>query len=51
VRRAGLLDSTRVLDDDVDLQRRIERIVADLLTSPRQPAGPTRAEMVALVAV
>lgn len=50
VRRIGLLDSTAVLDDDVELQRRIERILADLAASPRPPAGPPREAMLAIAA-
>jgi len=47
-RRLGLLDSTTVLDQDTDLQRRIETLFAELRTVPRPPAGPTRDEMIAL---
>ena len=47
-RRLGLLDSTTVLDQDTELQRRIETLFAELRTVPRPPAGPTRDEMIAL---
>jgi 2-polyprenyl-6-methoxyphenol hydroxylase-like FAD-dependent oxidoreductase len=49
VRRIGLLDSTRVLDRDVELQRRIEVLFAQLLTVPRPASGPSRDDMLALV--
>jgi 2-polyprenyl-6-methoxyphenol hydroxylase-like FAD-dependent oxidoreductase len=48
VRRIGLLDSTRVLDDDLDMQRRIESLFAELRSTPRPPPGPPRDEMVAI---
>jgi len=50
VRRTGLLDSTGVLDDDIALQTRIEDLFAQMLTTPRPAPGPSRAEMVALMA-
>jgi 2-polyprenyl-6-methoxyphenol hydroxylase-like FAD-dependent oxidoreductase len=49
VRRIGLLDSTRVLDDDVALQRRIAERFAELMASPRPAQGPSRDEMLELV--
>jgi 2-polyprenyl-6-methoxyphenol hydroxylase-like FAD-dependent oxidoreductase len=45
VRRLGLLDSTRVLDDDLAMQDRIEKTFGEMLAQPRPPAGPTREEM------
>lgn len=48
VRRIGLLDSTQVLDRDVDLQRRIEELFARLITVPRPAGGPSREDMLAL---
>jgi 2-polyprenyl-6-methoxyphenol hydroxylase-like FAD-dependent oxidoreductase len=48
VRRIGLLDSTQVLDRDVDLQRRIEELFAQLLTVPRPASGPSREDMLDL---
>lgn len=48
-RRVGLLDSTRVLDDDLEMQLRIERIFAEVTSVPRPPAGPPLADMLALV--
>jgi flavin-dependent dehydrogenase len=48
VRRIGLLDSTEVLDRDVDLQCRIEELFAQLLTVPRPASGPSREDMLAL---
>ena len=49
VRRAGLLDSTRVLDDDVAMQRRVEQVFAALRATPRPPPGPPRDELLAVV--
>lgn len=49
IRRIGLLDSTAVLDSDIDLQRRIEDLFRQVLTSPRPPAGPSREEMLSVV--
>ena len=48
VRRIGLLDSTKVLDADHDMQRRIEGLFEEILTKSRPAPGPTRDEMVAL---
>jgi hypothetical protein len=48
VRRIGLLDSTLVLDRDVELQKRIEVLFAQLLTVPRPASGPSRDDMLAL---
>jgi 2-polyprenyl-6-methoxyphenol hydroxylase-like FAD-dependent oxidoreductase len=50
VRRIGLLDSTQVLDRDVDLQRRIEDLFAQIRTVPRPASGPPREDMLALAA-
>ncbi len=50
VRRTGLLDRTSVLDDDVAMQVRIEEVFAKMSATPRPPAGPTRDEMVELMA-
>src|SRR5205807_5818967 len=49
VRRIGLLDSTRVLDEDAELQQRIERVYEQIRNAPRPAAGPSREEMAALV--
>ena len=48
VRRMGLLDSTRVLDENEPLQRRIEERFADLLARLRPAPGPVREEMLSL---
>lgn len=50
VRRIGLLDSTRVLDDDPVMQERIEGLFRELRAKPRPAAGPTREEMLELTA-
>ena len=44
IRRIGFLASTAVLDSDLRLQRRIEDLYRQLLTS-LPPPGPPRAEM------
>jgi len=49
VRRFGLLDSTRVLDDDEPLQQRIERRFAELRAA-RPPAPPIAREELLAVA-
>ncbi len=48
LRRIGLLDSTRVLDDDIALQEKIEGIFAEMMTKPRPAQGPAKDEMLAL---
>ncbi|WP_426562486.1 FAD-dependent oxidoreductase [Angustibacter sp. McL0619] len=50
-RRTGLLDSTSVLDGDLDLQLRIEQQFQQLLATPRPAAGPTRADLLAATAL
>lgn len=47
VRRIGLLDSTAVLDSNIDLQYRIEELFRQVLASPPPPAGPPHEEMLA----
>jgi 2-polyprenyl-6-methoxyphenol hydroxylase-like FAD-dependent oxidoreductase len=47
VRRLGFLDRTAVLDDDDDLQQRMELRFAELRASRPPPAGPTRDELLA----
>ena len=47
MRRAGLLDSTSVLDDDCELQLHIEQVFATMLETPRPPPGPNRDDMLA----
>jgi hypothetical protein len=49
IRRLGLLDRTTVLDTDTALQVRIEELFGELSGLPRPPAGPTRADMLAIV--
>jgi 2-polyprenyl-6-methoxyphenol hydroxylase-like FAD-dependent oxidoreductase len=49
-RRIGLLDSTAVLDRDLDMRRRIEDRFAEIRATPRPALGPSRDEMVALTA-
>ena len=49
LRRIGLLDSTRVLDDDLALQQRIEEAFALAVKVPRPRPGPTREDMLAAV--
>lgn len=50
VRRIGLLDSLRVLDDDPAMQARYADVFARLRATPRPPAGPPRDEMAAVLA-
>lgn len=50
VRRIGLLDSTRVLDADQTMQRRIEVLFEEIARKPRPAAGPNREDMMALTA-
>ena len=50
-RRIGLLDSTAVLDEDAALQQHIAGRFAQLRTGPPPPpAGPSRAELLAVTA-
>jgi hypothetical protein len=49
LRRMGLLDSTSVLDNDADLQHRIESMFKGLLSEPRVPLGPAIDEMRTLI--
>ena len=48
-RRMGLLESTRALDDDSAMRRRIEERFRALRSAAGSPEGPERAEMVALI--
>lgn len=50
VRRIGLLDSTAVLDDDLESRRRITKRFEELRSMPRPPVGPGRDEMLATLA-
>ena len=45
VRRNYFLDPLSVLDKDIAMQERIERIFAELLATPRPAPGPTRDEL------
>jgi hypothetical protein len=47
VRRNYFLDPLSVLDDDVEMQERIERIFAEVRAAPRPPPGPPRDELLA----
>jgi 2-polyprenyl-6-methoxyphenol hydroxylase-like FAD-dependent oxidoreductase len=46
IRRNYFLDPLSVLDDDVAMQERIERIFADLRATPRPRPGPSRDELI-----
>jgi 2-polyprenyl-6-methoxyphenol hydroxylase-like FAD-dependent oxidoreductase len=46
IRRNYFLDPLSVLDDDVAMQERIERIFADLRSTPRPRPGPSRDELI-----
>ena len=45
VRRNYFLDPLSIVDSDVTMQARIERIFGELLATPRAPAGPTRGDL------
>lgn len=47
VRRNTFLDPLKVLDDDVEMQDRIERAFGTLLAAPRPNPGPPREDMLA----
>jgi len=45
VRRNYFLDPLSALDDDLEMQSKIERIFGELLATPRPPTGPTRSDL------
>jgi 2-polyprenyl-6-methoxyphenol hydroxylase-like FAD-dependent oxidoreductase len=45
VRRNYFLDPLSIVDADVEMQSRIERIFGELIATPRPPAGPTRSDL------
>ena len=49
LRRNGLLDSLRVLDEDLVMQNRIEENFRAAASAPRPPNGPTREETEAII--
>jgi 2-polyprenyl-6-methoxyphenol hydroxylase-like FAD-dependent oxidoreductase len=49
-RRGGFLDRTAVLNDDVALQERIETLFGDLRAQPRPAAGPSREQLLDVLA-
>lgn len=51
MRRVGLLDSTAVFDNNIQLQERVERRFAEMIAaSPPPPTGPTRDALLAQIA-
>ncbi|MBI2775995.1 MAG: FAD-dependent monooxygenase [Chloroflexi bacterium] len=46
IRRNYFLDPLSVLDDDIAMQERIERIFVDLRSTPRPRPGPSRDELI-----
>ena len=46
IRRNYFLDALSVLDDDVAMQERIERVFADLRAKPQPRPGPPRSELI-----
>jgi hypothetical protein len=46
IRRNYFLDPLSVLDDDIAMQERIERIFADLRATPRPRPGPSRDDLI-----
>jgi 2-polyprenyl-6-methoxyphenol hydroxylase-like FAD-dependent oxidoreductase len=51
IRRNYFLDPLSVLDDDVAMQERIERIFADLRSTPRPRPGPSRDELIEVMRI
>jgi 2-polyprenyl-6-methoxyphenol hydroxylase-like FAD-dependent oxidoreductase len=51
VRRNYFLDPLSVLDDDPEMQQRIERVFGELRATPRPAPGPTRADLLAAMLV
>jgi len=49
VRRNYLLDPLSVLDDDIAMQERIERVFAEIRATPRPRPGPPREELLAVM--
>jgi hypothetical protein len=49
IRRNYFLDPLSVLDNDIPMQERIERIFGELRAKPRPRPGPTRDELVAVM--
>ena len=49
LRRLGLLDSTRVLDEDLSARRRIEATFAAASAVPRPRQGPSREELLEVI--
>jgi hypothetical protein len=49
VRRNGFLDRTAVLDEDADLQTRIEDLFAAITARPRPAPGPPRDQLLATI--
>jgi hypothetical protein len=47
VRRNYFLDPLSVLDNDVAMQERIERVFGEIRATPRPRPGPTRDELIA----
>ena len=47
MRRNFFLDPLSVMDTDVEMQIKIERIFGELLAMPRPPAGPSRSDLLA----
>jgi len=45
IRRNYFLDPLSVLDDDVAMQERIERVFGEIRATPRPRPGPTRDEL------
>lgn len=45
MRRNYFLDTLSIVDTDVEMTSRIERIFGELLATPRPPAGPSRSDL------
>jgi hypothetical protein len=50
IRRNSFLDPLRVLDEDVEMQARIEKIFGEVIATTRPAPGPSREELLEIIA-
>jgi hypothetical protein len=50
IRRNAFLDPLAVLDEDVEMQARIEKIFGEITATPRPAPGPSREELLEIIA-
>jgi hypothetical protein len=50
IRRNSFLDPLGVLDEDVEMQDRIEKIFGEVIATPRPAPGPSREELLEIIA-